>query len=168
MLVVPELICREATADDWSAIWPIFAAVVSTGDTYAFDPEIAEADARAAWMLEGTRQQTFVAVDDDRVVATAIVKPNQPGLGDHVANAAWMVAPSTAGRGVGRRLAEHVLDAARAMGFTAMQFNAVVETNLRAVGLWQSLGFDIVGTVPGAYRHRAEGAVGLHIMHRQL
>ena len=168
MHAVSDIACREATADDWSAIWPIFAAVVSTGDTYAFDPEITEADACAAWMLEGPRQRTFVAEDGDRLVATAIVKPNQPGLGDHVANAAWMVDPSTAGRGVGRRLAEHVLEAARALGFTAMQFNAVVETNVRAVGLWQSLGFEIVGTVPGAFRHRRAGPVGLHIMHRQL
>jgi ribosomal protein S18 acetylase RimI-like enzyme len=45
-----------------------------------------------------------------------------------------------------------------------MQFNAVVESNTSAVRLWQSLGFEIVGTVPEAYDHREHGLVGLHVM----
>lgn len=49
-----------------------------------------------------------------------------------------------------------------------MQFNAVVETNTRAGGLWRPLGFETVGTVPEAFRHPTAGFVGLHIMHRPL
>jgi GNAT superfamily N-acetyltransferase len=120
-------------------------------------------------MLEGSsRAATYVALVDGDVLATAYLKANQPGLGDHVANAGWMVAPSAAGRGVGRALADVVMEEARRFGFTAMQFNAVVATNLVAIGLWESMGFTIVGTVPDAFRHASQGLVPIHIMYREL
>jgi GNAT superfamily N-acetyltransferase len=112
--------------------------------------------------------EVWVAEERNRIVGTAILKPNQPGLGDHVANAGFMVDPAASGHGVGRRLAERILERAREVGYTAMQFNAVVGTNARAVALWRSLGFEIVGTVPGAFRHRVHGPVDLHIMYRRL
>ena len=49
-----------------------------------------------------------------------------------------------------------------------MQFNAVVETNTPAIRLWRSFAFQILATVPEAFRHPADGYVGLHIMHRTL
>jgi ribosomal protein S18 acetylase RimI-like enzyme len=79
-----------------------------------------------------------------------------------------MVDPVARGRGVGRALGEFVVEAARAAGYAAMQFNAVVETNTAAVALWRSLGFRVIGTVPGAFDSATHGRVGLHIMHRQL
>jgi L-amino acid N-acyltransferase YncA len=102
------------------------------------------------------------------VLGSAQLRPNQPGLGNHIANASFMVAPHAAGRGVGRGLAEHVIAEARTAGYQAMQFNAVVETNTAAVALWRSLGFEVVGTVPGGFRHRVHGQVGLHVMYRRL
>jgi GNAT superfamily N-acetyltransferase len=79
-----------------------------------------------------------------------------------------MVAPEAAGRGIGRSFAEHVIDEARHLGFTGMQFNAVVATNTRAIALWASMGFDIVGTVPDAFRHTTQGPTAIHIMYRSL
>lgn len=161
--------CRLARPEDWNVIWPILSAVVGGGDTYTYPPDISEVDARSAWMLDGPgRAATYVASADARVLGTAYLKANQPGLGDHVANAGWMVAPSAAGRGIGRALADHVLAEARRFGFEAMQFNAVVATNTRAIGLWESMGFTIVGTVPNAFRHSVEGLVPVHIMYREL
>lgn len=169
-----ELRLRTATADDWPAIWPIWHRVVSTGRTYTYDPGTREEVARALWMAPPPAC-VFVA---DRpgpypgapavTVGTALLKPAQPGLGDHVANAGFMVDPDAAGAGVGRALAEHVLDEARRRGYRAMQFNAVVETNEPAVALWRSLGFAVIGTVPRAFRHPVHGPVGLHVMHREL
>ena len=69
---------------------------------------------------------------------------------------------------MGRRLGEHVLQQARADGYRAMQFNAVSETNHPAVGLWRSLGFEVLATIPEAFRHPALGDVGLNIMYRPL
>ncbi len=79
-----------------------------------------------------------------------------------------MIDPLFRGQGIGRRFASHVLDEARGLGFTGMQFNAVVATNTTAIGLWKSMGFDIVGTVPDAFRHPSEGPTAIHIMYRAL
>ena len=158
---------REATAADWPAIWPIVREVVAAGDTYTWDPATSEAQARAKWM-SGPPARTLVAVDGGEVVGTAELHPNQPGPGSHVANAGFMVDSRHAGRGVARAMCAYVLDAARAEGYRAMQFNAVVETNTRAVALWEAFGFDILATVPEAFHHPAHGYVGLHIMHRML
>lgn len=164
---MPIMDIRPATDADWVAIWPIWHQVVAAGDTYTWAPDTGEAAARALWMLPPPAE-VWVATEDDTIVGTAILKPNQPGLGDHVANAGFMVDAAMAGRGVGRRLAECVIRRAAEVGYRAMQFNAVVSTNTRAIGLWRSLGFDIVGTVPGAFRHSAHGRVDLHIMYRAL
>ncbi|WP_026424467.1 GNAT family N-acetyltransferase [Actinokineospora inagensis] len=160
------MITRLATADDWDSIWPLWHRVVSTGATYMWDPATDYDTARRAWMPESG--EVFVVLDGADVVGTALLKPNQPGLGDHIANAGFMVDPSRAGQGIGRGLAVAVLDHARARGYTGMQFNAVVSTNTGAVALWKSLGFEVVATIPGAFRHAESGPVPIHVMYREL
>lgn len=157
---------RRATAADWPAIWRIFSAVVGAGDTYTFAPDTSEAEARRLWLGDGFI--TCVAEREGDVVGTYVVKPNQPGLGAHVANAGYMVRPDAFGGGIGTALCEHSLAEAREAGYRAMQFNAVVSTNTRAVALWERFGFRIVGTVPEGFRHARLGYVDLHIMHRAL
>lgn len=157
---------RRASAADWSSTWRIFHDIVSRGDTYVYDPETTEEDARRIWMNPAVK--TYVAEADDRIVGTYILRPNQPGLGAHVANAGYMVATDATGRGIGRAMCEHSIAEARAAGFTAMQFNFVVSTNRRAVALWEQLGFKIVGTLPRVFRHRELGFVDAYVMHRFL
>jgi len=162
------VLIRDATPDDWPDIWPFLCDIVRAGETYVYDPELTDEQARALWMVSPPGR-TVVAVDDDgTVLGTANMYANRPGPGAHVASASFMVAPSAWGRGVGRALGEHTIAWARDAGFRAMQFNAVVAANARAVALWQSLGFTIVGTVPEAFHHPAHGYVGLHVMHRLL
>jgi L-amino acid N-acyltransferase YncA len=159
---------RLADDADWPGIWSIFRVVVSSGDTYAYDPDTPEEEARRLWTAAPARAYVAVDPESGAVAGTYTVRPNQPGLGSHVANAGFMVAPGLSGRGTGRALGEHALAEARRLGFEAMQFNFVVSTNERAVWLWQALGFAIVGTVPGAFRHRGLGPVDVHVMHRRL
>lgn len=154
---------REATTDDWPAIWPFFSAIVEAGETYAYPPGMSPEQGRALW-LEPAPGHTVVLEEDSQLVGSAKMGPNRPGRGDHIGTASFMVAPEAQGRGVGRRLAEYVVQWHREEGFRGIQFNAVVETNSGAVALWQSLGFEIVGTVPGAFRHPTQGYVGLHVM----
>lgn len=162
------MLIRDATPADWSAIWPFLHGIVAAGETYTWDPDVTEDEARAMWCLEPPGR-TVVAVDPDAtVLGTAKMNPNHMGPGSHVASASFMVDPEHAGRGVGRALGEYALDWARASGYRVMQFNAVVETNTRAVALWRSLGFEILGTLPEGFKHPVEGYVGLHIMYRQL
>ena len=158
---------RDATADDWPEIWPIFETIVQAGETYAYDPGLTSEQARDLW-LERPPGRTVVALVDGRVVGTAKMGPNRPARGSHVGTASFMVGPAARGHGVGRALAEHVVDWHREHGYRGIQFNAVVETNESAVALWQSLGFRIIGTVPGAFHHPTHGYVGLHVMHLDL
>ncbi|MFF5002465.1 GNAT family N-acetyltransferase [Streptomyces phaeochromogenes] len=160
------MLIREAAADDWPRIWPFWHRIVAAAEAYAWDPDTSEEDARALWMAPGKR--VYVAEDaTGAVVGSAYVTPNYGGPASHIANAGFMVDPAHSGRGIGRALANHVLETAKADGYRAMVFNAVVETN-PAVNLWLSLGFTIVGTIPDAYAHPTKGRVGLHVMHRAL
>ena len=158
---------RRAREEDREAIWQIFRAVVAGGDTYVFDPNISRRKALAYWL--GPKTRCYVALSDQGIVGSYILKANQPGLGSHVANAGFMVSPSARGRGIGRAMAEHCLLEAHRLGFRAMQFNFVVSTNSRAIALWKSLGFKIVGTLPEAFQHQGLGKkVDAFVMHRFL
>jgi L-amino acid N-acyltransferase YncA len=157
---------RAATNADHDAIWKIFHEIVSAGDTYALDPKMSREDALAYWFRADTR--TYAAEKNGRVVGTYILRPNQLGPGSHVANAAFMVASDAQGCGVGRAMAEHCLNEARLIGFRAMQFNYVISTNTLAIRLWQELGFEIVGTLPGAFRHPEKEYVDVYVMFRSL
>lgn len=157
--------CGRQAKPTGRTIWPIFRAVVGAGDTYAYAPDTPEAEARRLWTAPPA--VAYLAIGDG-VVGTYSLRPAQPGLGSHIANAGFMVAPAAAGRGVGRAMGEHCLAEARRLGYAAMQFNFVVSSNERAVGLWKSLGFAVVGTVPGAFRHPVHGPVPVYLMHREL
>jgi L-amino acid N-acyltransferase YncA len=154
---------REATGADWPAIWPIVEATVRAGETYAYPTDLGSDDARALWMAERPSLTVVAEVDGD-VLGTARMGPNRDGPGAHIGTASFMVSPEARGRGVGRSLATYVVDWHREQGFRGIQFNAVVETNTAAVALWRSLGFETIGTVPGAFRHPEHGYVGLHVM----
>jgi GNAT superfamily N-acetyltransferase len=154
---------RRATDEDWPQIWPIVDATVRAGETYAYPSDLTADSARDLWM-ESPPGQTVVLEDGQSILGTAKMGPNRPGPGKHIGTASFMVAPEARGRGVGRALAEHVVQWHRDEGYRGIQFNAVVETNVAAVRLWQNLGFEIVGTVPGAFRSPSQGYVGLHVM----
>lgn len=156
-----------ASAHDWPRVWPFFSEIVRAGETYAYPEDLSMEAARALWM-EQPPGQTVVAVAGETVLGSAKMGPNRPGRGAHVATASFMVDPAHGGRGVGRALGRYVVDWAHAAGYRGMQFNAVVETNVAAVRLWQSMGFEIVGTVPETFDHPVHGLVGLHVMYRQV
>ena len=167
---------RPATDADRDAIWNIFHEVVADGETYALDPDIPREDALAYWFAPGT--YVYVAeldclkqLSSDRAVrvgGTYILRANQTGGGSHIANAGFMVSESVRGQGIGRAMAEHCLSEARRLGFRAMQFNFVISTNTAAIRLWQELGFEIVGTLPLAFRHPNKGYVDVYVMYRSL
>ena len=158
---------RLATDADRDAIWNIFHEVVAAGDTYALDPNISREDALAYWFAPGTH--TYVAEQPAIGIAgTYILRPNQSGGGSHVANAGFMVSANARAQGLGRAMAEHCLSEARRLAFRAMQFNYVISTNVAAIRLWQDLGFEIVGTLPDAFRHPEKGYVDVCVMYRSL
>lgn len=157
---------RPADVDDIAAIWSIIGPIIGAGETYALDPAMGEDEALAYWM--GPDKQTFVAEEGGAVLGTYYLRANQAGGGRHVCNCGYMTASAATGRGIARQMCEHSLTLARAQGFRAMQFNFVVSTNERAVRLWQSLGFEVVGRLPRAFQHPVQGFVDALVMFRPL
>lgn len=158
---------RPFESTDWPAVWRVVAPVLRAGETWPLDPGIGEAAAREFLIDRPTA--TFVAVDDEGdVIGCYYLKPNQPTLGAHVANAGYIVAEQARGRGVASAMCRHSQDEARARGFLAMQFNLVVATNEAAVHVWRKEGFGIVGTLPKAFRHARLGLVDAHVMCKLL
>jgi ribosomal protein S18 acetylase RimI-like enzyme len=157
---------RRATPADAAAIWRILEPTIRAGETYALPQDLSEEAALAYWL--GGDRESFVAEADDEILGTYYLRANQLGRGAHVCNCGYMTAAQAAGRGVARAMCAHSLDQARDSGFRAMQFNCVVSSNDRAVRLWQAMGFEIVGRLPGAFDHPALGYVDALVMHRAL
>lgn len=157
---------RELGHDDWPRVWELLRETFARGDTYTFAADSSEAEIRRAWVEVSSA--TFVAVDGETLLGTYFIKPNQPGFGAHVSNCGYVVSAQAAGRGVATAMCEHSQAWAISHGFRAMQFNFVVSSNERAVRLWQHLGFEIVGRLPGAFRHARLGFVDAFVMYKTL
>jgi len=157
---------RTATTNDIDAIWKILEPVIRGGETYTLPSDLNREEALAHW--RSPCHEVFVAEENGQILGTYFLRANQKGGGAHVANCGYITAPWAGGRGVARAMCEHSLERAKARGFRAMQFNFVVSSNERAVRLWQSLDFEIVGRLPGAFLHPTLGAVDALVMYRQL
>ena len=158
---------RPYQASDWVTLWPILEPVFRAGETYPCPPDISEREAQKYWIQ--TPAQTFVArAENGAMLASYYIKPNQPGLGSHVCNCGYIVAETARGQGLATSLCEHSQQQAIKMGFRAMQYNLVVETNDSAVYLWKKLGFDVIGVLPGAFNSATAGYVDALIMYKTL
>jgi ribosomal protein S18 acetylase RimI-like enzyme len=160
------LTIRAADATDHAAILRIIMPTIRAGETYALDPDLSQGEALAYWT--GADRETFVAEAEGTVRGTYYLRANQAGGGAHVANCGFMTDTAASGRGVARAMCTHALDRARARGFSAMQFNFVVSSNVRAVRLWENFGFAVVGRLPDAFRHPKLGTVDALVMFRTL
>ncbi|NYS26334.1 GNAT family N-acetyltransferase [Rhodobacteraceae bacterium 2376] len=161
-----EITLRPADERDHPALWAMLEPVFCAGDTYAVNPGIGRAEALAFWC--GGTHRAFMAEAEGQALGSYYICPNQGGGGAHVCNCGFVTAAAAQGRGVARAMLAHALDTARAMGFAAMQFNFVVETNTRALKLWLDHGFEVVGRLPGAFRHPVQGEVDALVMYRRL
>jgi len=157
---------RKAEKRDHKAIWGIIKEVISTGETFTYHPDATEEDMMECWCGKGIF--TYVAVYNGKIAGSFYIKNNQPGLGSHVANAGFMVSSEFFGNGIGRKMGEFAILEANMLGYKAMQYNFVVKSNEKAVKLWKSLGFEIIGEVPDAYLHKTRGLTNVYILYRKL
>jgi ribosomal protein S18 acetylase RimI-like enzyme len=157
---------RPAGSGDADAVWKILEPTIRAGETYTLPRDMTREQALAYWFTPGN--EVFVAEENGDVLGTYFLHANQKGGGAHVANCGYITSIHSTGRGVARAMCAHSLEHAKARGFRAMQFNFVVSTNQRAVTLWQSFGFEIVGRLPGAFLHPTTGYVDAYVMYRHL
>ena len=160
------VVIREIDDDSFDRFWPSFQAIVRARETYAFDPDLDREAARTLWCKVPLR--TYVASRNNAVLGSYYLKPNAAGPGGHVCNCGYMVTEAARGSGIATLMCEHSQKIARALGFRAMQFNAVVATNAGALRLWRRLGFAEIGRVPRGFLHPQHGFVDTFILHKQL
>ena len=157
---------RNAEERDRAVIWRIIEPVIRDGCTYTLPSDMTEEEGLRYWC--GPTHEVFVAESGGEVLGTYFMKPNQSGGGSHVANCGYMTAQWAERRGVARAMCAHSLEYAKTRGYRAMQFNFVVSANERAVRLWQDFGFQVVGQLPGAFKHPRLGYVDALVMYRNL
>lgn len=155
---------REANAEDFDQIWPFFHAIVSAGTTYGYPTDITKHEAIDIWMT--LPEKTYVAEDNGDIVGSYYLKTNKPGPGSHVCNCGYMVSDKARGKGVATSMCEHSQEQAKQLGYRAMQFNFVTSTNTGAIRLWEKLGYEKVGRLPGAFKHPQEGYVDAFVMYK--
>lgn len=160
------MVIKKYQEAEWNQLWSIISTVFREGETYAFSPDITEDEAHRVWIESPT--DTYIAVDDDVILGTYVIKPNQPTLGSHVCNCGYIVADSARGKGVATRMCEHSQREAVRLGFRAMQYNLVVSTNEGAIQLWKKLGFEVVGVLPEAFNSKSLGYVDALVMYKKL
>ena len=151
---------------DGETVWHILRPAVEAGETLCADPDGGKAGALAYFWPETAR--VWIAEVDGEPLGCTYLRPNQTGNGAHVCNAGYCTLPGARGKGIARAMLDHSLAEARRQGYRAMQYNFVVATNLRAIDTWERAGFRIVGRVPGAFRHPAEGYVDALVMWKDL
>jgi len=157
---------RKASENDYDKVWEIFQAVIKSEDSYVFRADTPKSDLQKHWFAD--YMETYVFEEGNKILGTYIIKPNQIDLGNHMANASYMVHPEAQGKGIGRKLGEHSLKIAKKTGYLGMQFNIVISTNIAAIKLWEKLGFEIIGTSPNAFMHSELGLVDTFIMFREI
>ncbi|HXN51104.1 MAG TPA: GNAT family N-acetyltransferase [Candidatus Acidoferrum sp.] len=155
---------RISRPGDADSVWAILEPTIIAGETYALPREMSRQEALDYWFAP--QHEVLVAEEHTKILGTYFLQPNQQGGGSHVANCGYVTASWATGRGVARAMCAHSLDRARQRGFKAMQFNFVVSTNERAIALWHSFGFEIVGRLPGAFHHPTAGLVDALVMYR--
>ena len=157
---------RKAIDSDKEDVWTIIQQVISGGDTYVFSPDSSKEKMLSFWF--GGDRHTYVATSAGKIVGTFLLKDNQPDLGSHIANGAYMTSPAAGGQGIGKLMGEYSIQEAKRLGYKAIQFNIVVKSNTRAVKLWQKIGFEIIGEIPDAFNHRQLGMTNAYIMYRKV
>ena len=157
---------RQAMPEDFEKIWPMLSDVFQRGETYPYAPSTTKVEGYTIWM--DMPMATYVVIKDEQIVGTYYIKSNQPELGSHVCNAGYIVSNTYNSQGIGRAMCQHALEEAKSLGFKAMQYNLVVSTNHRAVHLWKSCGFEIIGVLPKAFKHLKDGFVDAYIMYQWL
>jgi len=160
------LVIRRATSNDADALWTMLEPLIRAGETYPLPRDMTRDDALAYWLSD--EKTVFIAEEDSVPLGTYYLKANNTGGGAHVSNCGYITAVAARGRGVASQMCEHSQEQARQQGFLAMQFNFVISTNTGAVALWQRKGFEIIGTLPGAFDHPGHGHVDAHILFKTL
>ena len=144
-----DMIIRAYTQNDIPAMIRIWNEVVEEGIAF---PQEDCLDAETGAAFFASQSYAGVAEEGGEILGLYILHPNNVGRCGHICNASYAVSADARGRRIGEKLVLDCLKTGRALGYRVLQFNAVVETNLRARRLYECLGFTQLGVIPGGFR----------------
>lgn len=155
------------------AVRTLLNAVINEGKTYPQAQPLSQAEFASYWLSQDAFVVRAIIDSDQNLVDTQVLgafylKPNFPGRCSHICNAGFIVQPTLRGQGIGKLMGEEMLKIAKHLGYTAVMFNLVFETNIPSIKLWQSLGFYPIGRIPQAVRLNDGTVVDALMMYRQL
>jgi ribosomal protein S18 acetylase RimI-like enzyme len=140
--------------EEEEVIRALLNVVIIEGKTYPQSRPLSPAEFSAYWLSKDAFVVRTSVVDPTQkpkeILGAFYLKPNFPGRCSHICNAGFIVQPRLRGQGIGRFMGESMLLIATNLGYEAVMFNLVFETNIPSITLWQSLGFEIIGRIPGA------------------
>jgi len=152
----------------------LFNTIVVERNTYPQTQPLTVEEFNAYWLnrdafvirtVETTEQED---VECNTTVEAFFIKPNFPGRCNHICNAGFIVHPTMRGRGIGRFMGEAMLQLASHLGYSAVMFNLVFETNIASIRLWESLGFETIGRIPKAAKLDDGRMVEALMMYKEL
>ncbi|MDD3335591.1 MAG: N-acetyltransferase [Eubacteriales bacterium] len=145
---MPDVLVRAYTAADLPAMIAIWNEVVEDGVAF---PQTEALNAETGAAFFAAQSYCGVAEEAGRVAGLYILHPNNIGRCGHICNASYAVDGRLRGRRIGERLVKDCLEQGKAHGFRVLQFNAVVRTNTSARKLYEKLGFQQLGVIPGGF-----------------
>lgn len=118
----------------------------------------------------GSQTYNGVAVDMDTgaICGLYILHPNNIGRCGHIANASYAVSSACRGLHIGEKLVADCLIQGKNHGFSLLQFNAVVATNIHARHLYERLGFIPLGIIPKGFRMKDGHYEDICLYYREL
>jgi ribosomal protein S18 acetylase RimI-like enzyme len=160
-----DTLLRSAAPSDAPVMLALLQSTSDEGEALPFLGALDQDIIRSQWL---GAPGCMLACRNGEVLGMYRYGANMPGRGAHVSTATFVVSRHARGQGIGRALVTHCLDAARAAGYRAMQFNQVVSSNHAALALYRSLGFIEAGCIPEAFRHDRLGYLDAYILYRKL
>ena len=158
---------RIITRNEFSKIRHIMESIVRTEEYLSLKADSPE-QAWEDYFFGDETYECWALEENGEILGCYHQRPNQKGLGSHIANGGYIVSPTARGKGVGRRLCEHSIARAKEKAYRGIQFNYVISTNEIAVNLWKSCGFKIIGTIPRGYHLKQQEYVDAYIMFLEL
>ncbi len=140
---------RKYNLDDLPEMITIWNEVVEEGIAF---PQENQLDKISGAEFFASQSYCGVAHDNGKILGLYILHPNNVGRCGHICNASYAVLSTARGKHIGEQLVLDCLETGKKLGFRILQFNAVVETNIHARHLYERLGFQQIGTIPGGFR----------------
>lgn len=157
---------RKSRLKDKDEIWKNIQEVISLGEINSFGPDTSKENILPYWC--GKNKHTYVAIINEKIIGTFLIKSIQPELGSHIGNVSYMIDKSRLVSEIGQIVGEFSVKEAKRLGYEALQLNIVLKNNEKVINIWKKIGFKVIGKIPQAFNYKEIKLVDAYIMYKKL